>query len=93
MTTQDVQISEIDKYGFVNDAPAVKLPAEAFSDVNNVRFDDGAIRKIKGHKEIFSDHGIEGDIIYSALWPNPNVTYYVIVVDSDSTHKVYTWYI
>ena len=55
MPTQIIPIEGIDKLGLIADQPAVNIPPGAWSDVSNVRFDDGAIRKIKGHIEIFED--------------------------------------
>ena len=78
MPTQIVPIEGIDKLGFIPDMPSVNLPAGAWTDVNNVRFDDGAIRKFKGHLSIFSDD-LFTDIQHIAYWENPNTRYYIVI--------------
>ena len=88
MPTQIIPIEGIDKLGLIADQPAVNIPPGAWSDVSNVRFDDGAIRKIKGHIEIFDDHGLT-NIQHIAYWENPNTRYY-IVINRTTVDTVYT---
>ena len=78
MTTEVVPIQGLDQAGLIIDSPSIALPANAFSDALNVRFDDGAIRKIRGNTEIFAGHGLN-DIQYIAYWPNPNQAVWVVV--------------
>ena len=93
MTTQTIPVAELDKAGLIADNPSVNLPPNAFSDALNVRFKDGAVRKIKGHKEIFEAWDTDTRILHTGYWANPNgATYVVVALDSDSTTRanVYT---
>ena len=101
MPTQIIPIEGIDKLGLIADQPAVNIPPGAWSDVSNVRFDDGAIRKIKGHIEIFEDLVDEnGDEVtldnlqHITYWENPNTRYYIlinrVVASGSSTDTAYT---
>ena len=88
MPRQVIPLEGIDKVGLIADMPAVSLPSGAWSDVRNVRFDDGAIRKFKGHIPVFDDAMLM-NIQHVAYWENPNRRYY-IVIDSDTEDTVYT---
>ena len=93
MTTQTIPVAELDKAGLVADNPSVNLPPNAFSDALNVRFKDGAVRKIKGHVGIFGDWDTERRILHTGYWANPNgATYIVVALDTDSSTRadVYT---
>ena len=80
MPRQVIPLEGIDKAGFLPDLPSVNLPPGAWSDVLNVRFDDGAIRKIRGHTEIFSNSNITfQNIQHIVYWENPNTRYYVVI--------------
>ena len=48
MPDQTIPITNIAKAGVVLDTPPVSLPPNIFTDVRNVRFRDGAIRKMQG---------------------------------------------
>ena len=78
MPSQLIPLEGIDKSGFISDIPAVNLPPGAWSDVRNVRFNDGAIRKFSGHIPIFADVGLVR-IQHIVYWENPNRRYYVII--------------
>ena len=78
MPTQVVPIQDIEKYGFIADSPSIALPPGAFSDALNVRFDNGAIRKVKGYVEIFEALNLT-NIIKIAYWPNPNKPVWIVV--------------
>jgi len=78
MASQVVPIENIDKFGFIADSPSIALAPGAFSDVLNVRFDNGAIRKVKGYVEIFETLNLT-NIIKIAYWPNPNKPIWVVV--------------
>ena len=79
MANQVIPLEGIDKTGFIADTPATNLPPGAWSDVQNVRFDDGAVRKMKGHTDIFSDASELTDIRHIVYWENPNETQYVVI--------------
>ena len=91
MPNQVIPIEGIDKLGFIADTPAVNLPPGAWSDVNNVRFNDGAIRKFLGHIGVFDGTGFM-NIQHIAYWENPNRRYYIVVNrdTADSMDRVYT---
>ena len=57
------------------DTPSVSLPPNVFSDVSNIRFRDGAIRKLEG--EILEQDS--SDVAYIAYWPGPFRRMYVVV--------------
>jgi hypothetical protein len=78
MASQVVPIENIDKLGFIADSPSIALAPGAFSDVLNVRFDNGAIRKVKGYVEIFETLNLT-NIIKIAYWPNPNKPIWIVV--------------
>ena len=82
MPTQVLPITDLAKAGVIEDTPAVSLPPNVFSDVQNVRFHDGTIRKMEGEEVVLNL--INGnDVLYVAWWPNPNLApndgYYVVV--------------
>ena len=80
MPANIVPIEGIDKVGVIQDSPASTLPPGAWTDARNVRFDDGAIRRMKGQTEIFAlpFHGLT-DIQHIAYWENPNKRCYVVI--------------
>tara|TARA_R110002167_G_scaffold141191_2_gene329326 strand:- start:2210 stop:4441 length:2232 start_codon:yes stop_codon:yes gene_type:complete len=93
MAGQIIPFEGIDKLGFISDTPAVNLPMGAWSDVNNVRFDDGSISKMKGHIEIFGSatgFAVTLDIQHIVYWENPNERLYVVVSRESGADKVYT---
>ena len=45
MPQQIIPVTDLAKAGLVQDAPAVSLPANVFSDVHNVRFSGSAIKR------------------------------------------------
>jgi len=85
---QVLPITELDKVGVILDTPPVALPPNTFSNVRNVRFKDGTIRKMEGEVNIFPNifddsnnqinsinANFDGSIIkYFLWWDNPNLT-------------------
>ena len=53
MVEQVLPINNLDEAGVILDIPSVALPPNAFSNVRNVRFKDGSVRKMKGEVNIF----------------------------------------
>lgn len=49
-----VQVPKLGSVGVIYDQPPEELPVSAFSDVRNVRFREGAMEKILGHKQIYT---------------------------------------
>ena len=96
MTEQVVPITGLNAVGLVKDTPAIALPTNAFSDVLNVRFNNGCVEKIPGEAKLFSSFtgdSIVGSLIHIAWWANPNLTptngYYVVVATDNTTDRVY----
>jgi len=92
MAEEIISVVDVASQGVVKDTPPVALAPNIFTDVRNVRFKDGAIRKITGElliNDITSDITTPGETFgqtrYFAVWENPNVTplgcYYIWVVD------------
>ena len=87
MANQVLPITQLDQVGLILDTPPASLPPNAFSDVNNIRFKDGSVKKMEGEVNIFPNlfddltnqiNGLsanfDGSIIkYCAWWPNPNL--------------------
>jgi len=84
-------IADVASKGVVKDTPPVSLAHNIFTDARNVRFKDGAIRKIEGElllNNITDDQSSPkslGKVRYFAVWENPNLQptgcYYIFVVD------------
>ena len=96
MTEQVVPITGLNTVGLIKDTPAIALPTNAFSDVLNVRFNNGCVEKIPGEAKLFSAYSgdaIVGNLIHIAWWANPNLTptdgYYVLVATDNTTDRVY----
>jgi len=90
MAGQIIPINDIASAGVVKDMPAASLAQNIFTDCLNVRFRDGAVRKMEGEEAIttpFSDN-----IIYVAFWDNPNLGagtgYYIVVINNGSTDSI-----
>ena len=92
MAEEIISVVDVASQGVVKDTPPVALGENVFTDARNVRFKDGAIRKITGElllNNITSDLTAPGETFgqtrYFAVWENPNVTplgcYYIWVVD------------
>ncbi|MBF0436439.1 MAG: hypothetical protein HQL77_13825 [Magnetococcales bacterium] len=45
-------VTQLDQFGIISDKPAHTLPINAFSDGVNVKFSDGAARKVQGYKAV-----------------------------------------
>jgi hypothetical protein len=91
MAGQVVPINDIASAGVIKDLPAASLAQNIFTDCLNVRFRDGAVRKMEGEEAIttpFSD-----PIIYVAFWDNPNLNpgtgYYIVVTNNGSTDTIH----
>ena len=94
MAEQVLPISQLHTMGLIKDTPPIALPPNAFSDVLNVRFNNGGVNKIEGERDLFSSlTGVVGNIIHIAWWANPNLTptdgYYVIVTSDGTLDRVY----
>jgi hypothetical protein len=48
-----IELHNLGSLGVIKDLPAHTIPPEAWSDANNVRFQEGHVQKYKGHTQIF----------------------------------------
>ena len=96
MPNEIVPITNLADTGVILDTPPVSLPPNAFTNARNVRFKDGAVRKMEGEVDIFEgmsgffDDSTIGQVQYLAWWPSPNQTtrdsgYYIFVVEYTPT--------
>ena len=91
MPNQVVPITELASVGLVMDTPSTILPPNAFSDVSNVRFHDGAITKFPAESQGIPNVSTFSGVVYAALWPAPSGDRYVVVSD-DETNVTITVY-
>ena len=83
MPTQVLPIADLAKAGVIMDLPSVSLPPNVFSDARNVRFRDGAIRKLEGEQEILLSFNVASELIFTCYWPAPDLAPdngYIVVV-------------
>ena len=83
MPTQVLPITDLAKAGLIMDLPSVSLPPNVYSDCRNVRFRDGAIRKMEGEEEILLNFNTAVDLIFTCYWPAPELAPdngYIVVV-------------
>mgnify|MGYP004468421493 CR=1 FL=1 len=88
MATEVIPIGELATIGLVEDIPSVALPPNAFSDVLNVRFLDGAVRKFPGESSALVFSPAVSDLMYVASWNSPSGLRYVVVHGDDTTAVV-----
>ena len=100
-----INVTDVASKGVVFDTPPIALAPNIFTDARNVRFKDGAIRKMEGElllnnitEDLVPANEEFGKVRYFAVWENPNKQplgcYYIWVVDyvvSDVTvgQKIY----
>ena len=80
MVAQIVPIQDIASAGIVRDVPSISLPANVYSDAENVRFHSNAVRKMEGEQKIsrvllINDETIE----YVIYWQAPTANYYIYI--------------
>ena len=87
-----INVTDVASKGVVIDTPPIALAPNIFTDVRNVRFKDGAIKKMTGElllnnitSDLVGSGEAFGKVRYLAVWQNPNRTpfacYYIFVVD------------
>lgn len=85
MAEEVISVVDIASKGVVIDTPPVALGQNIFTDVKNIRFKDGAVRKIEGELLLNNITGVTGQVRYIAVWENPNLqptgVYYIYVAD------------
>ena len=89
MPTQVLPITDIASTGILQDLPSVSLPPNAFTDALNVRFRDGAARKMQGEMNRIT--GLTNPIVYIAYWPAPAAGRYVVITDDGSECTVHLY--
>ena len=73
MPNQVIPITNLSEFGLVEDTPNVSLPPNAFSDLNNVRLRDGAVRKMPGRGDItHAGRSFSTPIRYYIYWQSPS---------------------
>ena len=83
MPTQVLPIADLAKAGLIMDLPSVSLPPNVFSDCRNVRFRDGAIRKLEGEEGILLNFREANRLIFTCYWPHPSLAPdngYIVIV-------------
>ena len=92
MADELINVTDVAKMGVVFDTPPIALAPNIFTDARNVRFKDGAIRKMEGElllndiaEDLVPANEKFGKVRYFAVWENPNKQplgcYYIWVVD------------
>jgi hypothetical protein len=90
MADEIISVTDVASKGVVIDTPPVALAPNIFTDVRNIRFKDGAVRKMEGelllnNVSVTLGSGTIGKIRYFAVWENPNRQpfgcYYIFVTD------------
>tara|TARA_R110000772_G_scaffold52230_1_gene119818 strand:+ start:181 stop:1935 length:1755 start_codon:yes stop_codon:yes gene_type:complete len=88
MPQQIIPITDLASAGLVQDTPAVSLPPNVFSDVHNVRFRDGAVKRFPSDLDKLT---LLTDVVYVAYWPSTLGDRYVVITDNGS-NTVFTVY-
>ena len=88
MPLQIIPITDLASAGLVEDAPAVSLPPNVFSDVKNVRFSGGAVKRFPSDVDKLTSLT---NVKYVAFWPSTLGDRYVVISD-DNTNTTFTVY-
>ena len=88
MPQQIIPITDLASAGLVQDTPAVSLPPNVFSEVQNVRFRDGAVKRFPSDVDKLTSLT---NVVYVAYWPSTLGDRYVVITD-DSTNTTFTVY-
>jgi len=92
MAGQVIPLTDLAAMGVMLDASSSSLPPNAFSNVSNVRFNAGAVRKMEGELAISLTDCPTSGIEYVAYWQGPTNNYYIVVHRHSSTvARVYAW--
>ena len=88
MPQQIIPITDLASAGLVQDTPAVSLPPNVFSDVHNVRFRDGAVKRFPSEVNKLTSLS---NVKYVAYWPSTLGDRYVVITDN-GTNTIFTVY-
>ena len=91
MAGQVIPITDLASLGVMLDASSSALPPNAFSNVSNVRFNAGAVRKMEGELAISLTNCPTSGIEYVAYWQGPTNNYYIVVHVASTTATIYAW--
>lgn len=87
-----LSVTDLSQYGIVKDVPPHELPANAFTDGENVRFRDGYAERFSGHETAFGTPTVAPYFLLNLprptdyYWIYPGLTK-VYVVNSGGTHS------
>ena len=90
MPGQIIPINNLSEIGLIEDTPSVSLPPNAFSDCQNVRFRDGAVRKMRANSDFLTNIGLEG-IRLVAHWPAPSGNKFVVIDTISTNTTISVW--
>ena len=88
MPQQIIPILDLASAGLVQDTASVSLPPNVLSDVNNVRFKGGSIKRFPSNVD--KKTGLS-NVVYVAYWPSTLGDRYVVITDN-GTNTVFTVY-
>lgn len=91
MAGQVIPITDLASMGVMLDTSSSSLPPNAFSNVSNVRFNAGAVRKMEGELAISLTNCPTSGIEHLAYWQGPTNSYYVVVHVASTTATIYAW--
>ena len=89
MAGQVIPLTDLASMGVMLDAASSSLPPNAFSNVSNVRFNAGAVRKMEGELAISLTNCPTSGIEYVAYWQGPTNNYYIVVHVASTTATIY----
>ena len=81
----DLVLDQLDRFGLIQDSKPFKLPPEAWTELNNVRFEDGGLRKLKGHTEVFPSAPVAPGFLLPVRTPAEQFWLYTSLL------KAYVW--
>ena len=70
-----VDVNGVGRFGIVSDIDAFELPPEVWSDGNNVRFQDGKVKKMPGQSAVFDPPSVAPYALFPA--PQNSVFYWI----------------
>ena len=77
MPQQIIPILDLASAGLVQDTASVSLPPNVLSDVNNVRFKGGSIKRFPSNVD--KKTGLS-NVVYVAYWPSTLGDRYVVII-------------
>ena len=84
---RNLPLRNLHESGIAPDAPRTALAPHVWSDGRNIRFNDGAVEKIRGTTSIYNRP--KTDTSHLAYWATPGEESYVYVTNSPTAANVY----